>query len=142
MTWQDNLKSRIQNNRNKKQQKLMLFDSDKVDLLKYESSTSDFGFTLDGWKIIQKDFICDLNDSDDDKNKRVWGYDIVVDKTLICRTNDLITEDCLIKNEDVIYKIVKLRKCKNTDIHNWDGYYKIALQKNEEQEINIIDGGE
>ena len=75
---------------------------------------------------------------DDKKNKEVWGYDVSVEKTLICRPNKNITESSLIRYEDTYYKITKLRKCKNTTIDNWDAYYKIALSKNEQQNIKII----
>ena len=34
--------------------------------------------------------------------------------------------------------IIKIRKCKNTTIDNWDAYYKIALSKNEQQNIKIV----
>ena len=37
--------------------------------------------------------------------------------------------------------IIKIRKCKNTTIDNWDAYYKIALSKNEQQNIKVIVGG-
>ena len=46
-----------------------------------------------------------------------------------------------IEYEDTYYKILKIRKCKNTTIDNWDAYYKIALSKNEQQNIKIVVGG-
>ena len=141
MSWQSNLKKRLENNKIKSKQQLLLFDSDKIDILSYVKATNDKGITINGWKIIEKDYICDMNDFDDNKNKQVWGYDVSVEKTLICRPNTNITESSLIKYEDTYYKIIKIRKCKNTTIDNWDAYYKIALSKNEQQNIKIIVGG-
>ena len=141
MSWQSNLKKRLENNKIKSKQSLLLFDSDKIDILSYVKTTNDKGITVNGWKIIEKDYICDMNDFDDNKNKQGWGYDVAVEKTLICRPNENITESSLIKYEDTYYKILKIRKCKNTTIDNWDAYYKIALSKNEQQNIKIVVGG-
>ena len=141
MTWRSDFKKRLENNKIKSKQSLLLFDSDKIDILSYVKTTNDKGITINGWKIIEKDYICDMNDFDDNKNKQVWGYDVAVEKTLICRPNTNITESSLIKYEDTYYKIIKIRKCKNTTIDNWDAYYKIALSKNDRQNIKVIVGG-
>ena len=141
MSWQSNFKKRIETKGIKSKRTLLLFDSDKIDILSYVKTTNDKGITINGWKIIEKDYICDMNDFDDKKNKEVWGYDISVEKTLICRPNTNISESSLIKYEGTYYKIIKIRKCKNTTIDNCDAYYKIALSKNEQQNIKILVGG-
>ena len=81
MSWQSNLKKRLENNKTKAKQQLLLFDSDKIDILSYVKITNDKGITINGWKIIEKDYVCDMNDFDDNKNKQVWGYDVSVEKT-------------------------------------------------------------
>ena len=83
MNWQSNLKKRLENNKTKSRQQLLLFDSDKIDILSYVKTTNDKGITINGWEIIEKDYVCDMNDFDDNKNKQVWGYDLSVEKTLI-----------------------------------------------------------
>ena len=74
MSWQSNLKKRLENNKTKAKQQLLLFDSDKIDILSYAKTTNDKGITINGWKIIEKDYVCDMNDFDDNKNKKMQKY--------------------------------------------------------------------
>ena len=64
MSWQSNLKKRLENNKAKSKQQLLLFDSDKIDILSYVKTTNDKGITINGWEIIEKDYVCDMNDFD------------------------------------------------------------------------------
>ena len=64
MSWQSNLKKRLEDNKTKSKQQLLLFDSDKIDILSYVKITNDKGMTINGWKIIEKDYVCDMNDFD------------------------------------------------------------------------------
>ena len=43
MSWQSNLKKRLENNKIKSKQQLLLFDSDKIDILSYVKITNDKG---------------------------------------------------------------------------------------------------
>ena len=138
MTWQSEMKNRMVKVNNSKVNKLLLFDSDKVDILNYGSFEDIYGIERDGWKYIAKDIICDVNDVNDDKLKKDYGYNITADRIMIVRYNDLITEDCLIVWNDIFYKIAKIKTCKNYSVKDFDAYLKVALVKNEEQEINIM----
>ena len=145
MSWQSNMKTRLEKinkSRNNSANKLLLFDSDKVDIINYQDIEDEYGITRESWDYVQKDFICDINDMTNDKKEREWGYSLEVDKTMICRYNPLITEECVIKYKDIYYKIQKIKECKNTSLENFDAYQKIALIKNDKQNINIKEESE
>ena len=142
MSWQSDMKTRLEKinkSRNNSANKLLLFDSDKVDIINYQDIEDEYGITRESWNYVQKDFICDINDMTNDKKEREWGYSLEVDKTMICRYSPVITESCIIRYKDIYYKIQKIKECKNTTLDNFDGYLKIALIKNDEQDINIVE---
>ena len=144
MTWQSDMKSRltkIKDNKSKRT-KLLLFDSDKVDIIKYTEIEDEFGITRDGYKIIQKDFVCDVNDMSQIKKEQTWGYNLEIDKNMICRYNSIITEDCIVKYNDIYYKILKIKEAKNFSVEDFDAFQKIALIKNDNQNINIVEESE
>ena len=47
MSWQSNLKKRLENNKIKSKQQLLLFDSDKIDIIKYSEIEDEYGITRD-----------------------------------------------------------------------------------------------
>ena len=54
----------MEKNKTKSKQQLLLFDSDKIDILSYVKTTNDKGITINGWEIIEKDYVWDMNDFD------------------------------------------------------------------------------
>ena len=48
MSWQSNLKKRLENNKIKSKQQLLLFNSDKIDILSYVKINNDKGITING----------------------------------------------------------------------------------------------
>ena len=51
--------------------------------------------------------------------------------------NNIITEDCLIEYEGIIYKTVKFIRCENPDTRLLN-YWMVGLVENEDQYLNII----
>ena len=138
MTWFDDMQVRITNYEDTRVQ-ITLFDSEKVDIVSFDSIEDTWGITRNGWQVVLKDFICDIQDITDEKVAKEWGYDVKATKVMYCRPNDLITESSLIKFEEVLYKVVKIKKCKNFSDYTLDRYYKIGLIRHLQQELSVVD---
>lgn len=119
---------------------ITLFNSDKIDILEYGSTTDKWGVTRNGWTILQKDFVCDVQyATDPEKVTRDFGYDIKVSRIVYCVPNENLVESSIIRYEGVLYKITKIKKCKNYSDFDGDKYWKIAIVEHDQQNLQITE---
>lgn len=117
---------------------LKLFDSETIDIINYIKLTDEeWGFVKSGWVIVQKDFVCDVQDATQERLERTWGHDIKASKIVYCRPNNLISESSLLRFNNIIYKIKKIKYCKNTKEFTGDRFLKIALLEHDQQNLEI-----
>ena len=120
---------------------ITLFNCDKIDILKYGSTEDKWGITRNCWTVQQRDFVCDVQyATDPEKITTDFGYNVEVSRIIYCVPNENLVESSIIRYDGTLYKIIKIKKCKNDTNFDGDKYWKVAIVEHDNQNLVIEEG--
>ena len=113
---------------------------DDIIIIKDLETEDDFGRVVDCYKLVEDNLKGCVRSLKEEDLQKQWGYDLGINRVLYIteeEQNNIITEDCLIEYEGIIYKTVKFIRCENPDTRLLN-YWMVGLVENEDQYSHII----